>query len=318
MEQHPRIRGRIRATRPAEFVCGVAYRRAVGTERMPAAEVEITPSLVRYLLREQHPDLAGLPIRPMANGWDNTLFRLGDELVARLPRRLAAAPLAEQEQLWLPRLAPRLPLAIPAPLRTGRPSARYPWVWSIVAFLPGRVAAHTAPSDLAEAARTLGEFLAALHTPAPADAPANPFRGVPLASRTPSVTARLDLADDPGAARELWHQAVAARAWDGPPLWLHGDLHPGNVLVHDGRISAVLDFGDLTAGDPATDLAVAWMLFPPAQRAEFRVRYGAADEDVWARAQGWALALSLTFLAHSADSPLMAGIARRTLSALLG
>ncbi|GAA2243818.1 aminoglycoside phosphotransferase family protein [Kitasatospora cystarginea] len=287
---------------------------------MPAAEVPVSVDLVRHLLDAQHPDLADLSIEVLANGWDNLVCRLGEKFLVRLPRRAKAAELVAHEQRWLPELATRLPLPVPAAVRVGRPTAQYPWSWSVVPFLPGRIAARTAPDDLRSAATALGGFLAALHTPAPPDAPVNPFRGIPLAGRAEGVLnglAHVADAADRAAAQRVWETAAAAPAWDGPPLWLHGDLHPANILVDHGRISAVIDFGDVTSGDPATDLSVAWMLFTAEQRAALRQAYGHADDATWERARGWALALSLVFLTHSADNPLMGGIGERVFRAVL-
>jgi aminoglycoside phosphotransferase (APT) family kinase protein len=289
-------------------------------EKMPAAEVDLSVDLVRRLLAVQHPDLAELPLQVLANGWDNLICRLGDDLAVRLPRRALAAELVDHEQAWLPLLAPRLPLPVPTPVRTGTPALGYPWRWSVVPYLPGEIAARTPPSDPAAAAIALGAFVRALHEPAAADAPANPFRGVPLADRDAAVRTRLDLLDgliDAAAAARVWDDALARPPWPGPPLWLHGDLHPANLLVHDGKLAGVIDFGDLTSGDPATDLAVAWMAFDRRHHPAFRNAYGKADDDTWARARGWACALALAFLAHSADNPLMADVGRRTLDAVL-
>jgi aminoglycoside phosphotransferase (APT) family kinase protein len=293
---------------------------------MPAAEVSVSPELVRRLLEAQQPDLAHLPIRPMAHGWDNVMYRLGDELAVRLPRRAVAAGLIVHEQRWLPVVAPRLPLPVPAPVRAGRAALGYPWPWSIVPLLPGRLAVREPPADPADAAASLGGFLGALHAPAPAAAPANPVRGIPLAERAAVFTENLSVLGglvDRGAVTEVWRAALATPVWDGAPLWIHGDLHPANILVHRGRISGVIDFGDITAGDPATDLSIAWMLLPAGCHAAFRDAYHAANGhaasgDTWARARGWALALSLAILANSADNPLMAAIGRRTMDAVLG
>ena len=288
---------------------------------MPGADIDVTPDLVRRLLADQHPDLAGLPVTVLAHGWDNLVCRLGDHHLVRLPRRRAAARLVEHEQRWLPELARRLPLPIPAPVRCGRAAAGYPWAWSVVPFLPGDTAAVTPPADPAATATTLGTFLAALHTPAPHDAPTNPSRGVPLAGRAHGVTAGLAYLtdrDERAAALRIWEAAVTAPVWPGPARWLHGDLHPANLLVADGRLSAVIDFGDITAGDPAADLSVAWMLLPRSHHRVFRRAYGdGADDATWARARGWALALMLVFVTHSADNPVMAAVGQRTRRYLL-
>jgi aminoglycoside phosphotransferase (APT) family kinase protein len=297
----------------------------VAPGRRPAAEVDVPADLVRRLLAAQQPDLAGLPLSPLANGWDNVMYRLGRDLAVRLPRRAAAAALVEHEQRWLPGLAPGLPLPVPVPVRAGRPGAGYPWAWSVVPYLPGRPAVAAPPADPGEAAAVLAGFLGALHAPAPDHAPANPVRGVPLADRADAVAGWLDVAGagvDRGAVLRLWESAVAAPRWAGPRLWLHGDLHPGNILVAGGRISGVIDFGDVTAGDPATDLSVAWMLLPAGERGGFRRAYRSAaghpvDAHTWLRARGWALAMSLAYLAHSADDPSLATLGRRTLAAAL-
>jgi len=294
---------------------------------MPPAEVEIDEELVRRLLAAQHPDLADRPLALLASGWDNVLYRLGDDLLVRLPRRQAAVDLIRAEQRWLPMLAPRLPLPIPVPVRIGTPDGDYPWPWSVGRYLPGASALAVILDgghiDHASVAATLGRFCAALHTPADDDAPHNPFRGIPLADRDAMTRQRIDQVEsliDTAAALELWERSLATPAWAGAALWLHGDLHPGNLVVDDGRITAVIDFGDITSGDPATDLAVAWMLFPPEHRPTFRTAAGpaAADDDTWARARGWALALGLAILASSADNPAYHQLATRTLAAVFG
>jgi aminoglycoside phosphotransferase (APT) family kinase protein len=298
----------------------------VAAYRMPSAEVEVSADLVVRLLAAQHPDLAQLPVTVLAHGWDNVVCRVGEQLLARMPRRELSAGLLIHEQRWLPVLAPGLPLPVPAPVRTGRPDLGYPWSWSIVPFLPGRVAAQDPPADLLAAAVRLGKFLAALHAKAPPDAPVNVVRGVPLRDRSTSVAQNLvaaGVAADRDAVLALWEACVATPRWSGPPVWLHGDLHPANIVVHEGRVSGVVDFGDLTSGDPAADLSAAWTLLPPASgREAFREAYVAAggpgaDDDTWIRARGWALALSLVFLAHSADNPMLAGIGRRTMDAVI-
>ncbi len=323
---------------------------------MPAAEVDINADLVRALLAGQHPDLASLPVSFLANGWDNAIFRLGDSLLARLPRRALGAAIIAHEQRWLPLLAPQLPLRIPAPERAGLPALGYPYSWSVLPYLPGIAAAdaldvldgvagtavpdgsagHGYPAgalDLASVAAVMGGFLAALHVPAPADAPVNPFRGRPLADRADMLEANLEAAARDGgaildsaafreAALRVWADALAAPGYDGPPLWLHGDLHPANILVGHGHVSGVIDWGGITAGDPAGDLSVVWMLLPLDRHALFRAAYEkaggrAGDDALWRRARGWALRLGLVFLAHSADNPQLFRIGRRTLATVL-
>jgi aminoglycoside phosphotransferase (APT) family kinase protein len=294
---------------------------------MPAAEVEITAELVRRLLRAQHPDLAGLPVEPLANGWDNTLFRLGDRLIVRLPRRSLGANILVNEQRWLPELASRLPLPVPVPVRTGAPALGegYPWPWSIVEFLPGAPASSGVPFGPAVVAADLGGFFGALHVAAPPDAPANPFRGVPLASRTANFAENLATLDgqvDRGAVLAAWEAALAVAPWSGAPVWLHGDPHPANILIRDGRVSGVIDFGDITAGDLASDLSLAWMLLPAASHEAFRAAYaaagnGAISAGTWARGRGWALNLAIVFLARSADNPRLHEVGERTLAAVL-
>jgi len=299
---------------------------------MPAAEVEVSAELVRRLLAGQHPGVARLPLECLANGWDNELYRVGDGLLARLPRRALGAEIIKNEQRWLPGLAPRLPLPIPYPERTGVPACGYPYSWSVVPYLPGVPAAQAGFFDPAGAAAALGGFLGALHVPAPADAPANPFRGVPLAERAGSFAANLALLTgqagqdllDRDAVLLVWDAALAAPGYDGPPLWLHGDLHPANILVNDGQVSGVIDFGDITAGDPATDLSVAGMLLPPDCHVSFWSAYQAAggswvrvNDALRARARGWALNFAIAFLAHSEDNPVLLEVGRRTLRTVL-
>ena len=287
---------------------------------VPAAEVAIDEDLVRRLLRAQHPDLADRPLRIVASGWDNVLARLGDDLVVRVPRRALAAASILHEQHWLGALAPRLPLPIPVPVRIGVPGEGFPWAWSVCPWFEGASAAVAALADPGAAAAALAAFLGRLHGPAPAEAPTNAFRGVPLAARDHLVRGYVDALGgeiDRAAVERRWSEACALPAHDGPPLWIHGDLHPGNLVVRGGALAAVVDFGDVTAGDPATDHAVAWMLFEPATRARFRAALGGIDDVVWRRAAGNALAHGLASLARSADTPWLATVGRRTIAAVL-
>src|SRR5579871_6656110 len=239
-------------------------------------EVRFGQDLVRALLREQHPDLAGLELRDVAGGWDNQLWRLGAELAVRLPRTGRAPALLRTEQKWLPVLAGRLTLPAPTPVRTGEPSYLFEHTWTVVRWVEGEPA-DRAPITRADAAQSLARFLRALHQQAPADAPANPTRGIPLAGMRDEADGCFEvIAGDRNAdaARAAWAKAVAAPAWHGAPTWLHGDLHPANVVVRDGMLAGVIDFGEMCAGDPATDLSAAWLLLPAgtASRVLWRLR----------------------------------------------
>lgn len=289
----------------------------------PAAEVDITESLVTRLLREQHPDLLDLPLRHVASGWDNATWRLGDDLALRLPRRTASAQLILHEQRWLPEIARRVSLPVPEPLRVGRPSGAYPWSWSVVRWLEGEDATRV-PVAATEAAR-LGRFLGELHEPAPSEAPQNPFRGVPLTERQSGFDerfARLRSTLPAGtldfeALLEIWRDALA-EPFDEEARWLHGDLHPKNVLAANGRLVGIVDWGDLAGGDPATDLASAWMLFPRETRAELWRSYGDPDAGLLRRAAGWATLLGVILLDTGlADDPPFREVGRRTLVRLV-
>ncbi|MFJ2769258.1 aminoglycoside phosphotransferase family protein [Streptomyces sp. NPDC087300] len=278
---------------------------------------EVDPALLRSLLREQHPDLAELPLRPVDGGWDNQLWRLGDELAVRMPRTPRAPGLLRKEYAWLPALAPRLPLPVPVPVRMGEPSARFPEPWTVAAWVPGAPADKVPVSRTADAAEALAGFLGALHESAPAGAPASPDRGVPLKSLAAGFDAGFEEmtaaealpAETVDRLRALWDDALTAPAWDGPPQWLHGDLHPANVVVADGTLTGVIDFGELCAGDPATDLAAAWQLLPQGGAARFFTAYPHADDATRRRAKGWALrtVLGLLSIGRAGDQGLPGG-----------
>ncbi|MDA3626434.1 aminoglycoside phosphotransferase family protein [Saccharopolyspora sp. WRP15-2] len=263
---------------------------------------EITADLIAELLREQHPDLADLPVTFGARGWDNQLWRLGDDLAVRLPWATEGADeLLRKEHALLPAVAPRLPLPIPVPQRLGRPSERFPRSWIVTTWVPGEPADRAPATRGAEAADTLAAFLSALHQPAPDDAPTGRHRrGAPLADISegfgPLLAETTDrgLVPCPDAVREVWDDALAAPAWTGPALWLHGDLHPANLLTRDGNFCGVVDFGDMCAGDPACDLAACWLLLPDGAVDRFHQSYSpAADAATRRRARGWALVKAL-------------------------
>ena len=287
---------------------------------IPAAEVRIDARLVSRLLAQQCPHLADPHVESFAHGWDNELFALGPDLLVRLPRRAAAAELIQHEIATLPHLARRLPVPVPVPVFAGVPGAGFPWRWTVVPRLDGRTAAGVAVADRGRAAVDLAEFLTALHTPAPPDAPVNPVRGVRLSDRAAQWLPRIRRVAGE-AALTRWLQGAAAPAWPGPAVWLHGDPHPMNLLLDaDGRLTGVIDFGDVCAGDPASDLAVAWLMFDGDARAEFRASCdgsGSYDDDVWRRAWCWALGLAVAFGLHSDNMPALAEIARHGLAETL-
>jgi aminoglycoside phosphotransferase (APT) family kinase protein len=250
------------------------------------------------MLRDQHPDLADHPLKLGARGWDNQLWRLGDDLAVRLPWATESADaLLRKEHTWLPALAPRLPLPVPVPQRLGEPSARFPRSWIVTTWVPGEPADRAPATRAAEAADTLAAFLTALHQPAPDRAPADEYgRGGPLADRAEQFerqlasATELGLIPDSDAVRAVWEDAVAAPDWAGPALWLHGDLHPANILTEGGSFCGVIDFGALCAGDPAIDLAAPWILLPDGAADRFYEAYRpAADAATLRRARGWAV-----------------------------
>jgi len=286
----------------------------------PPAEINIDQSLVHGLLREQHPDLAHLPLTFEQHGWDNVTFRLGEDMAIRLPRRQAAANLITHEQKWLPTLSKHLPLPIPSPHRTGVPAKVYPWQWSILPWFPGTPADINPPS--VDQAPLFAAFLQALHQPAPPEAPINPFRGIPLSERAASLEERLQRvqAKTQLVTKEIRHQWTASiqSPIDVDKTWIHGDLHSRNVLVHEGKITAVIDWGDISSGDRATDLASIWMVFPDLQaRRAVIAALPHISEATWQRARGWAILFAVLLLDTGlVNEPRHADIGRRALKNL--
>jgi aminoglycoside phosphotransferase (APT) family kinase protein len=290
----------------------------------PVAEFPVGVELVAGLLRDQHPDLADLPLRVAANGWDNVVVRLGADLAVRVPRRAAAAELIEHEQRWLPDIGARVGavVPVPVPVRTGRPALGYPWSWSVVPWVDGVPAGHRPPAGDA-VARTLAAFTSRLHVAAPPEAPHNPVRAVPLHTRSAAVLQRLATEDVPraDALARAWRTAAALPGWAGPPVWVHGDLHPLNLLITDAgdRLVSVVDFGDLTAGDPAVDLATAWLTLGREARPTFAAAVTVAgapvDTATWGRARGWAVSIASALATSDGDDHR--AVARRGIDAVL-
>lgn len=275
--------------------------------KMHADEFDMDADLVRRLLRAQFPHwaVAELEIERVPDaGTDNALYRLGDDMVARLPRREHNVVGLEKEWVWLPRLAPFLPLAVPVPLEMGEPGEGYPLPWAIYRWLEGETATAERLGDLAQVAADLAELIAALQRIDPMDGPPpgrhNSFRGGPLSLRDGSMRpalAALSSEIDTVAVTAVWEEALGAPEWDGPPVWIHGDLDARNLLVRQGRLSAVLDFGSLGVGDPATDVMVAWKALSAHTRKIFRTAL-AVDDATWARARGWAVSQAVIALAY--------------------
>ena len=263
--------------------------------RMHVDELPIDEALVRRLLVEQFPEWAGLALtRVEPAGTVNAIFRLGDELSARLARRNGPTEPGGKELEWLPRLAPLLPLEVPVPVAQGLPTREYPWFWEVHSWVEGELVP-VDEIDAIQAARDLAAFVAALQRVDPVGAP--PGRGIALAERDASFRYWLSRFDgDPAVAVE-WERALAAPPWDGPPVWHHGDLDVRNWLVRDGCITGVVDWGSMGVGDPACDVMVAWKLHSSAARDAFRQALP-TDDATWERARGWAVSQAVAALAY--------------------
>lgn len=296
------------------------------TGKMHADEVDTDAALVGRLIATQSPQWADLPIEPVRSaGTDNAIYRLGDELAVRLPRIVGATAQVEKEHRWLPRLAPLLPLAIPVPLAQGTPGEGYPWAWSVNRWLEGENATVQRIADPERAAAELARFIASLQRIDPKDGPPpgshNAYRGVPLATRadqTRRSIATLQGTLDADAVTAAWEAALRAPEWQGAPVWIHGDLDARNLLVMEGRLSAVIDFGCLGVGDPACDVMVAWKLFTAETRDLLRAELS-VDEATWARSRGWALSQALNALSYYTleTNPVLVREARRWLAEVL-
>jgi aminoglycoside phosphotransferase (APT) family kinase protein len=263
--------------------------------RMHADEVELDEALVRRLLAEQFPEWRELPLQRIEpSGTVNAIFRLGERLSVRLPRREGPAQPGSVELEWLPKLASQLPVEVPVPVAQGRPGAGYPWFWEIHAWVEGEVVA-VEKLDALQAARDLATLVLSLQRVDPTGAP--PGRGIPLAVRDEQMRywwARFD--GDP-RAWEAWQRALAAPPWDGPPVWHHGDLDCRNWLVRNGRISGVTDWGSMGVGDPACDVMVAWKLHSATARDAFREALP-TDDATWERARGWVVSQAVAALSY--------------------
>jgi aminoglycoside phosphotransferase (APT) family kinase protein len=286
--------------------------------RMHADEADIDLGLVRRLVAGRFPAWADLPVEPVvSSGTDNAMFRLGDDLAVRLPRIAGAARNVDLERTWVPRLAPHLPVAVPAPVGVGEPTVEYPYPWTVCPWLPG--ANPTVDNVGLELAHDLADFVTALRKVDPAGAPAS-SRGVPLATRDAPTRAAIAASEglvDTAAVAALWADALRIPPWDGPPTWAHADLSPGNLLVRAGRLTAVIDWGVAGVGDPTVDLIVAWNLLPASARPAFRAALG-VDDDTWRRGRGWALSISIIQLPYyQHTNPVLAANSRHVIAEIL-
>jgi aminoglycoside phosphotransferase (APT) family kinase protein len=293
--------------------------------RMHRDEREIDKALASRLVVEQYPQWAHLPLEPVLSaGTDNAIYRLGHRMAVRLPRRADAAKQVEKESLWLPRLASHLPLAVPVPLGLGLPVPDYPFHWSVCRWLAGENAVIGAIADLQDAAVTLAQFVGSLHDIDPSDGPPpgphNFYRGAYLTSRdvqTRSAIENLHGIIDTYALTRVWDAALRIEPWCKPPVWIHGDLHAGNLLVENGRLAAVIDFGGLGVGDPACDLMVGWTLLSSEARSRFRSAL-AVDAATWARGRAWALSVAIVALPYYLHTnPVLVSISRRAIREVL-
>ncbi|WJK38936.1 aminoglycoside phosphotransferase family protein [Solwaraspora sp. WMMA2056] len=292
----------------------------------PPQRVTVDAEQVRRLVAGKFPQLAHLPVAPVANGgWDNWTFHLGAEMLVRLPSAAEYALAVDKEHRWLPALAARLPLPVPAPVAKGKPAEGYPYPWSIYRWLDGEPARADRVADPVRFATDLAEFLAALQGVDAAGGPQpgvhNWFRGGTLRTYGQEVEHALaELGDhvDAEPVREIWAAAFDA-GWDGVDRWFHGDVAPGNLLLADGQLAAVIDFGTCGVGDPACDLAIAWTLLTSDGRQAFRARLS-VDDATWARGRGWALWKTLATCAYTYGDPERTeefGNARRALAEIV-
>jgi aminoglycoside phosphotransferase (APT) family kinase protein len=287
---------------------------------MHADEADVDELLVRRLLAAQFPQWASLPIAPVPSaGTVNAIYRLGDDMVVRLPRIQQYARTLEREYDWLPKLAPHLPLAIPAPLAIGDPGEGYAWRWCVYRWLEGEMWASDRVRDLCEAARELAQFIIALQRIDTAGAPRRPAGYDTLAKHEyvrPAIAAAGGMIDME-AVNAAWDDALELPAWTGSPVWVHGDLsRPGNLLVAKGRLSAVIDFGGVSVGDPARELMAAWTLFSGESRKVFRAALS-VDDETWARGRGWTLTRVMNVAYYAETNPVIVAEARHAIDEVL-
>jgi aminoglycoside phosphotransferase (APT) family kinase protein len=288
--------------------------------KMHHHEIPIDVLLITKLLHRQFLQWSNLPLSPVqSDGTDNALYRLGTDMCIRLPRIPSAAEQVEKEHKWLPHLASQLPLAIPNILERGRPSEDYPWPWSICRWIEGENAATSQTIDLQQTAIDLANFIGDLHRIDSAGGPPS-RRGFPLATQDKGVRSALKSLNsviDTEVLTRIWEECLQAFPWDKPPVWIHGDLLPANLLIQEGKLSAIIDFGLMGTGDPACDLIPAWSLLTANTRDIFRMTVG-VDDATWIRGQGWALSIALIILPYYWDmNPGLVAVGKRMIDEIL-
>ncbi len=283
-------------------------------------EVDVDADLVRRLLAEQFPRVAHLPIAVIrSTGTVNAIYRLGNDLYARLPRTHSLAGDLLKEGRWLPELAPGLSLRVPEPVAQGTPARGYPFSWAIYRWIDGRPYSDPLVDDEQRAAEELARFVGELRRIAPvAGAPRGgrrPLRELDVGTRAAIDSSRGVI--DVEAATAAWERALDAPVWSGSPVWIHADLLRPNLLVAGGRLRAVIDFGSVGVGDPAADVIAAWSVFGPVGRKAFRTAL-AVDEGTWERARGFALHQAAAIIPYyPVTNPGFVALARRTIEEIL-
>jgi aminoglycoside phosphotransferase (APT) family kinase protein len=287
-------------------------------------KADITVDLVSGLLAEQFPQWAGLPVRPVdLDGWDNATFRLGETMSVRLPSAEDYVGAVEKEHRWLPVLAAHLPLPIPVPLGLGRPSCGFPRPWSVYQWIAGDPATEETVKDMPALAADLADFLAALYRIDPVGGPGpglhNFYRGGPLTvydGETREALRALHGHIDTTLAAEVWQTALDC-PFDGPAVWFHGDAQPGNLLLRDGRLGAVIDFGTSGVGDPSCDTTIAWTFLSGESSRVFKDRLP-VDAATWVRGRGWAIWKAMIVLVRALeDDPRDAAYTKRVIEKIL-
>lgn len=302
---------------------GAMTQPSVENSGLPPAEVSITADLVRELIRSQAPKWADEKISYVATGWDNEVYKLGNDLIIRLPRRELGDTIGQKERQWLPKLVAETGLDITAEIFHGAPTATYPFTFSVTRYVPGQSAATVDRRLRDHYVSQLADFFSKLHRPASEPMPISRYRGCPLLTLDEKTREQIALlpSRQQASASMVWQEAVNAPEYSDQPVWLHGDPHPHNTIGRFAQgqfqLSSLVDFGDLCSGDPASDLGMAWLHFSAAGIGEFMTKYGARHRSsFWLRARGWALRFAMLTAQMPTADPLGV-VGRETLELML-